>query len=526
MENTVNKREFSVAESVFAWLSLVAGYFFCRVFPGIVKPLGSLIFAVLLFIVTAVVIKIKGARFSVMSVVVGVSALIISAALFLSSNSFVHFFSYGFVIVSYFYFVYSAFGNNLEKGFSNLLMADYFKALFVMPFVSIVSVFYALSNGRGKNGLKILLKVLLGLAIAIIPTAIVTALLSYDSGFVAILKDLFRIDIATVISNVFSVIFGIPVGMYIFGAYVSAADNKCEQVCSAEGFKKAAKTTRFVSQVTALVAVVPLLFLYVVFFISQWKYYVSGFVGVLPDETTYAEYARDGFFQLCAVSVINFFVIMALSVFMRRNKNDDSTLLKILNIVFSLFTLVLISTAMAKMYLYINRFGLTPKRVYASWFMLVLTLVFVLVIIKQIFKRFRLIPTAFFVTVVMFAVVSLLGTEEYIAKYNVDRYLNKTLTSVDVSALQELGDSSVPQLVRLVKAIDEKEGTSIKDSLADRNYQWYEKKDEMSETEIIYNQAADALYEYINGDKQSAFAITLPKIRANNALKKADLLKK
>ena len=126
---------------------------------------------------------------------------------------------------------------------------------------------------------------------------------------------------------------------------------------------------------------------YLFFFVSQWDYYLSAFTGKLPEGVVnYAEYARSGFFELCTVSAINLVIITAIALFMKRSGNGEKIFLRIVSALFSVMTLVLIGTALAKMYLYIDRFGLTVKRLLSSWLMIVIALIFVFVInyIKQI----------------------------------------------------------------------------------------------------------------------------------------------
>ena len=68
-------------------------------------------------------------------------------------------------------------------------------------------------------------------------------------------------------------------------------------------------------------AVTPILAVYVIFFISQWSYYVSAFTNVLPADLTYAAYAREGFFQLCGVSALNAAMLLLFNLLIRKNGN-------------------------------------------------------------------------------------------------------------------------------------------------------------------------------------------------------------
>ncbi len=450
------KVEYSAAESVLAWICLIAGYVFCRTFPVTTNPLGCAIFVIALFISTAVVLVIKGYRPTALPVTAAVSAMLIAASLVLNENPVIHFFAYAYALFAYLYFVYASTSSTLEKGLSNLMIADLFRAAVIFPFTSFATIFSVLSSDKGKAN-KTLLKSLLGIAFAVIPTAIVFSLLSYDNDFLELVGNLFRFDLSDVVSIVLSIGFGIPIGMYLFGLYASAKENKCDNILAAESCKRTAKAVRFAPLPTVFCAVLPILVIYLLFFLSQWKYYVSGFVGVLPDEIAYAQYAREGFFQLCAVSAINLVILSLVALFMQRKEERPSWWLKIISLVYSVFTLILLSTAAAKLVLYIDRYGLTTKRVYAAWFMAVLAILFLLIIVKQFADKIKMIPVGTAVVVCMFALLSFSGVDAFIADYNVDRYLNGSIKVLDVEALGDLGYACVPSLERLINAEDNAE---------------------------------------------------------------------
>ena len=52
-----------------------------------------------------------------------------------------------------------------------------------MPFDSLGSLFAALFSGKAKKSGKFVLKIIIGIAVAVIPTVLVLALLSYDANF-------------------------------------------------------------------------------------------------------------------------------------------------------------------------------------------------------------------------------------------------------------------------------------------------------------------------------------------------------
>ena len=169
----------------------------------------------------------------------------------------------------------------------------------------------------------------------------------------------------------------------------------------------------------------------------------------------YAEYARNGFFELCTVSAINLVIIIAVALFTRRKGNGEKAFLRVVSALFSVMTLVLIGTALAKMYLYINRFGLTEKRLLSSWLMIVIALVFVFIAIRSIFKKFRLFAASTVAVALMCGVLVISDYSSLIANYNVERYISGETDEIDLKALMNADTSAIPAMARLMEYCQE-----------------------------------------------------------------------
>lgn len=460
-------RIFSLAETVFAWLCLLFGYLFFRVFPLFDHPLGTAVVALLLYAVTlAVLLTKKKKPDGVLPILAFASAVVLSVACFLCGDSLLRFFSAAYAAVLYPFFLMAWNGHRLERGFSDLVFPDFIRALFTCPFASFRAVFSACRGG--KKGSGVIGKAVIGLLIAVIPTMIVGSLLSYDEGFRKILGNIFTFTAGDAVSQLFSILFGILLGMYLFGAYLTSADHKQVGKTTAASCRAQEKRARILPAITAVAAVLPLLFLYGVFFVSQWNYYVSAFRGVLPDGTVYSEYAREGFFQLCAVAALNFFLTALLLSFLKRREDGRPPVaVTVAATLLLLSTLILIATAISKMALYIDAYGLTRLRVLSTWFMVVIAVCTLIVTVGLFVKKIKLLPSCLAVAVVLFAALTLSSPDRLIADYNVDRYLDGTLKSVDVEMLGNLGDDAIPALLRLADHWDEKNGTDVKTLLKD-----------------------------------------------------------
>jgi len=459
------KPGYSLADTVYAWLSLVFAFLFCQALPVAEYPLGGFLLILALFISAAVILRLKKQKLDRACVLSALSALVIASALLLTDTRFLIRLSMAYSLASYCHFLYAAFGNRIEQGFSDYIYIDFIKILFILPFSSLGKLFPALFNKTTEKSSRFLLKILIGIGIAVIPTALALSFLSYDSGFTKIMDDIFSVDSETVSRIVRSLFFCLPLAMYGFGLYTASERKVLHGAMTAESCEQGLRKTKILPQLTALVAVVPLVFLYVVFFISQWKYYVSGFTGILPENFSHAEYARQGFFELCAVSVINLLIIVSIAFFIKRGKNGSSVVLKVVATVFCLCTLILISTAVAKLVMYIDYYGLTPRRIYAMWLMGLIAIVFILIALGQFLRKMKVVATCFAVVIVLFAGLSVCNVNALCARYNADRYLSGSLQTLDVMAMDEWGDSAVPALVDVSMNMDAEKDPAVKRSV-------------------------------------------------------------
>ncbi|MBQ7324922.1 MAG: DUF4173 domain-containing protein [Clostridia bacterium] len=185
---------------------------------------------------------------------------------------------------------------------------------------------------------------------------------------------------------------------------------------------------------------------------SQLSYFFNGFLGILPEEMTAAEYARRGFFELFAFSMVTL-VLLSFGICLTR-KDRGAVVVKAMLIFLCAFNLLLISTALAKMVLYVNLYGLTPKRLVSSAIMIFLAVLFLILIIGQIFKNFRSLPVVLAAALVIVGTVTYLDPDRIVAEYNVWAWESGKLSTVDAAFLGELSDAAVPALIRVYESED------------------------------------------------------------------------
>ena len=203
---------------------------------------------------------------------------------------------------------------------------------------------------------------------------------------------------------------------------------------------------------TVLIAVC---LVYAVYLLSQLAYFVGGFSGILPKGYTLAEYARRGFFEIAWLCAINLGII-GLSLALSRPKDPAPKSTRLLCLFMALVTLFLVATASAKMFLYIDSYGLSRLRVLTQVVLLFLGLTTGLVAVRLFVPKLPYMKTVVLAGLLLGALVSWVDVDSFVAKYNVDAYLAGDLETVDVSHLSVLGDGAVPHIYRLAHEAPDK----------------------------------------------------------------------
>lgn len=404
----------SVAESIFALIFLFTGYLFIKLFLFNSCGIAAALFLLATLVSSAVLAKLRKADGSRFSKLYFVLAAVFAVGTGVSANGSIRFMSFCFAAVYYSMWAFAL--NNPEwRGFGGNAFHSVTEAVFGVPtrnFTACPKAAFGLF--RRKSGAKNVGYAVLGLVLSVPLTVIVCMLLmSADSSFENMLGRIFD---SISLTELWIFLFGLPISFLLFGVIYGAVSSRGKLRMDADLFEAKSERMRFAPSALICAFTAPLCVIYVLFFFSQLSYFVSAFGGVLPEQFSAAEYARQGFFELCAVAVINLLVIAAINMFCRRT-DGKSIMLKALTVVLSVFTLILIATAESKMFLYIDRFGLTSKRVYTSWFMFILAAVFVLIIISR-FKAFRAASIGAAIITAASLLLGFCGADGLIARYD------------------------------------------------------------------------------------------------------------
>ncbi len=179
--------------------------------------------------------------------------------------------------------------------------------------------------------------------------------------------------------------------------------------------------------------------LYIVFSVIQFVYLFRG-EGTPPGGYTYAQYAHEGFYQLLAVSIINFLMVIFVNSRFREN-----IVLKVLMTIISLCTYVMIASSYFRIKMYIDAYLLTSLRIWVLWGLAVLSLLFIAVIVSIYKNEFPLFRYSIIVVSVLYIIIGFARMDYIIADYNLSHA--KTLESaysVDYDYLANLSTDAAP----------------------------------------------------------------------------------
>lgn len=256
-------------------------------------------------------------------------------------------------------------------------------------------------RSRGKKEGRYLTYILLGLLIGIPVLFILWLLLmSADKVFLDISRSLWEcLDFFNGIGIVVTVVV-----VFLFSYCLMSL--LCRKLYSEE------KTERPQTEaILAITVFTPIAFLYLVFCGVQISclFLRKGNLGAY----TYAEYARQGYFQLLAVCVINLVMVLVCHAYVKQNR-----MLKGILTVISACTYIMIISAAYRMLLYIKHYYLTFLRVFVLWSLVVLFILLTGVIVSIYKESFPLFRYSMVVVTVCYLFLSFGHPDYWIARCN------------------------------------------------------------------------------------------------------------
>lgn len=184
--------------------------------------------------------------------------------------------------------------------------------------------------------------------------------------------------------------------------------------------------------------------IYVIFDIIQIHSLMLHHVG---DKINYAEYARSGFFQLMFISILNIIILLI----SKRNSNTKYN--KIMELLMTGLTLIIIISSFLRMHLYEATYGYTLLRL-GVYIILTTEVILLIPTILYILKeKYPILKSYLIVVVSVYTFINLFSIENIITKNNINRYYDTG--KIDIEYLKNNNNDNIPQLVELYKNVIE-----------------------------------------------------------------------
>ena len=184
---------------------------------------------------------------------------------------------------------------------------------------------------------------------------------------------------------------------------------------------------------------------------------------------TYSEYARSGFWQLLAAAALTFAVAGGALKLCESRSRRERFILRVLVGALCALTLVVLVSAVYRLRLYEDAFGLTRARLLAEAVALSIGVLLALVAAaawsRSAQRHFA--GTAVLVTAVGALIFSLANPDRRVAQQNVERW--RETGRIDLVYLAGLSADAVPALVQLPPAPRERATAGIRERLAERD---------------------------------------------------------
>lgn len=225
-------------------------------------------------------------------------------------------------------------------------------------------------------------------------------------------------------------------------------------------------------------------FVYLIFCYIQ---IVNLFIGYsnLP-EYEYANYARQGFFQLMIVSIINLIIIFITT----HNKNEASKkqkkYLQIMNVMLAVFTVIILISSFMRMHLYEQAFGYTFLRLMVYFILITEAILIVPTVIYIFNNKIKLVKIYSIIILTMYIIVNYSNINGMIVNKNISLYLeNEELSEKEID-FNYLRTTGIDGAVEMTKWVDKVNG-ELQYNMEGYIYKEYRDIEKMSIPEININ---------------------------------------
>lgn len=184
------------------------------------------------------------------------------------------------------------------------------------------------------------------------------------------------------------------------------------------------------------------------FVFIQFNYFFGGAANVLRGGFTYSDYARRGFFELLAVSIMTLGLLLLLDWVTILTSKTSKQVFRGLALGVVALMGVMIFAASQRMELYETAYGFTHMRVLPHLFIWAIGALFIAFVLQLFRVREQVFSLGLLLTAIGYlTVLNVMNLDLYIANRNIERFINGE--SLDFCYLRSLSVDALPALVAL-----------------------------------------------------------------------------
>lgn len=333
-----------------------------------------------------------------------ISMLLLSISSFCTDDGMLHFYNLIGIGLLLICFYLHQFYEDSRWGFGK-----YFCAVFQQMFGSVFCGYYLFADGfmwgkikdneKAKKGIYIFI----GLIISA-PILLIVSLLLLTSDYVIrnmVFNFLEKINLLDIIlcSVLVVIVFFVSYGCITY---------LTKQAIREEVYEKRVLEPVVMITITGLLSII-----YLFYSVIQILYLFLGKMS-LPNGYTYAEYAREGFFQLLIVCVLNLILVLISIRFFKKSR-----ILQIVLTIVSACTYIMIASSTLRMIMYIRFYYLTTLRILVLWTLCVLFFLLSGLVISIYKEKFPLFRYSVIIVTSCYLILAYIRPDYWIAKINV-----------------------------------------------------------------------------------------------------------
>lgn len=336
------------------------------------------------------------------------------------------------------------------RPFSKELLRDACASYLAYPFLNMTQTVKAVCGaGRNSSGSrkgKVAFKILLGLIISIPVVIVLILMLSHADRMFSLwidkIVDVLNISFGRILADI---ILTVITMLYVMPLVVTLRS----------GYHAKSVETPYNRPLDAIITTTVLFtasLVYLVFVAVQFQYLFAGSKR-LPVGFTYAEYCRRGFFELVFVTAVTTAVVAAVCMLTRHNDKDKlPAYTKAALLLISACDCVMIVSAARRLVIYVREYGMTIARFNVAVIIAFMAVCILVMALKIVFEKLKVSAVIGSTIIVLLAAYTVFNVDGFIAKYNVNRYLNDSTKELDIEYIQyNLSPAAIPELDRLVE---------------------------------------------------------------------------